>query len=408
MSAAPIDRKRAQTLMASAGLDALVLFQPEHVSYATGVNPGPAALFRRAGAASALVPADPSRGIATVMPDLAEGAVRAADTTMDVVYHRIWVDTATVPAHGPDEPLSQILNATPQSPRPATFDPRASFGLLGELLQARGLDTARLGADLGFVPAADLALLKNALPQATIVDGTDTIRRLRMVKTPAEIARLRAAVEISEAGLQASLAAIRAGVERQMLSAAYAEAVHAAATARGMAVGLWDYISVGPDPWGAGRPAQNGDILKFDVGVVIGGYSSDMARTVAFGQPSRAARELHAALLAGLEAGLEKLGPGVRLADVHAVMLAAVRQRGVAAYVRGHFGHSLGNDPFSEQWPFIAADSDVPAEPGMVLALESPYYVDGLGGFIIEDQVLVNDTGIELMSRLPRDLRVYG
>ena len=253
---------------------------------------------------------------------------------MDVVYHRIWVDTATVEAHGPDDPLSQILSAAPQPPRPSTFDARAAFGLLGEQLRARGLDKARLGADLGFVPAADLALLKDALPQATIVDGTDAIRRLRMVKTPAEIARLRAAVEISEAGLQASLAAIRAGVERQALSAAYAEAVHAAAAARGMAVGLWDYISVGPDPWGAGRPAQNGDILKFDVGVVIGGYSSDMARTVAFGPPSRAARELHAALLAGLEAGLARLGPGVRLADVHAVMLAAVRaarRRGLRA-----------------------------------------------------------------------------
>ena len=140
---------------------------------------------------------------------------------------------------------------------------------------------------------------------------------------------------------------------------------------------------------------------------MVGGYSSDMARTVAFGAPSRAARELHAALLAGLEAGLSGLGPGVRLADVHAVMLAAVRARGVPGYARGHFGHSLGNDPFSEQWPFIAADSDVAAEPGMVLAVESPYYVDGLGGFIIEDQVLVTSDGIELMSRHPRELQVY-
>ncbi len=41
------------------------------------------------------------------------------------------------------------------------------------------------------------------------------------------------------------------------------------------------------------------------------------------------------------------------------------------------FGHGLGNDPFSEQWPFIAADSDAVAAPGMVLAMESPHYVDG-------------------------------
>jgi Xaa-Pro aminopeptidase len=402
-----IDRTRAQTLMTAAGLDALILFQPEHVAYAAGINPGPAGLFRRAGAASVLVPADASLGTAAVMPDLAEGAVRAAGSALEVAYHRIWVDTATVTPHDGDAPLAKILNGAPQPLRPANFDARAAFGLLGDQLRAKGLQNGCLGADLGFVPAADLALLQATLPEATIVDGTDTIQRLRMVKSPAEIARLRAAVEISEVGLRASLSAIRAGVERQALSAAYAEALHAEAAVRGLAVGLWDYISVGPDPWGAGRPAQAGDILKFDVGVTIGGYSSDMARTVSFGPPSRAARELHAALLAGLEAGLAKLGPGVRLADVHAVMLAIVRARGVAGYSRGHFGHSLGNDPFSEQWPFIAADSNVLAEPGMVLAVESPYYVEGLGGFIIEDQVLVTATGIELMSRHPRDLHVY-
>jgi Xaa-Pro aminopeptidase len=403
-----IDRRRAQSLMEAAGLDALILFQPEHVSTALDVSPGVAALFRRAGAASALVPVDPRATIAAVMPDLAAGATRAAGTTAEIAYHRIWVDTATVQPHGPDEPLSGILSAAPQPLRPANFDARAAFGLLGQQLRARGLQRGRLGADLGFVPAADLALLVEVLPDATIVDGTDTIRRLRMVKTPVEIARLRAAVELSEIGLQASLAAIRKGVEPQALSAAYAEAVRTAAAARGLPIGLWDYISVGPDPWGVGRPAEAGDILKVDVGVVVRGYSSDMARTVAFGKPSRAARELHAALLGGLEAGLSRLGPGVRLAEVHAAMLAAVRARGVPGYARGHFGHSLGNDPFSEQWPFIAADSDVAAEPGMVLAVESPYYVDGLGGFIIEDQVLVTAGGIELMSRHPRELAVYG
>ncbi len=55
---------------------------------------------------------------------------------------------------------------------------------------------------------------------------------------------------------------------------------------------------------------------------------------------------------------------------------------------------------------FIASDSDAVAEPGMVLAVESPHYVDGLGGFIIEDQVLVTSDGYELMTHSPRELLV--
>lgn len=404
-----IDRQRAGREMARAGLAALVLFQPEHIAAVIGIGPGPAGLFRRAGAASVIVPADPDVPLGVVMPDLMAGAVRASGLQADVAYHRIWVDHDTANAHDADTALSDVLGRARQPPRPATFDPVASFHLLADQLAARGLEGVRLGLDLGFVPAADFELLRAVMPTAALADGTDTLRRLRMVKSAAEIVRLRAALDLSEAGLERALAAIRLHVTRDELSAAYRAGVEGAARARSQATtGAWDYISIGPDPWGAGRPAEPGDVIKFDVGVVIDGYSSDMARTVVFGAPSRAARELHATLLAGLEVGLSRLRPGARVADVHAAVLNAVQSRCVPGYARGHFGHGLGNDPFSEQWPFIAADCSVVLEPGMVLALEAPHYVDGLGGFIIEEQVLVTDTGIEIMSRWPRGLTVYG
>ena len=409
MRAGEIDRVRAQSLMQAARLDALVLFQPEHVAYAVGANPGVAGLFRRAGAASALVPANPHSRLAAVMPDLTEAATRGAQAAVDFAYHRIWVDRATIDAKLADESIRTLFNGSGATPRPTTFNSAAALALLAEQLKARGLERGRLGLDLAFVPAADLADVRAALPQADLVNGTEVIQRLRMVKSEAEITKLRTAVQLSEAGLAKALDAIRPDITRSELSTLYGAAVREAAALRGVQPGgLWDYISIGPDPWGAGRPAQSGDILKFDVGVVIDGYSSDMARTVALGKPHRAARELHTALLTGLQAGLAALGPGVPLADVHGTMLRTVQACGVADYARGHFGHGLGNDPFSEQWPFIAADCPVIAEPGMVLAVEAPFYVDGLGGFIIEDQVLVTGSGLEVMSTLPREFFCYG
>lgn len=403
-----IDRARCAAEISAATLDALVLFQPEHVIWATGINPGPAALFRRAGAASVVIPASADAPLAIVLPDLAAAWIGHAASGADIAYHSIWVDTATASPHGLDTPLSAVLSSIEAPKRPMTFDAAVAFGTLHDQLASRGLSNARLGLDLGFVPAADLALLSAALPSAVIVDATDVIRRIRMVKSSAEIARLRHAVELSEAGLIAALARVRKGVSRRELSQAYAHGVAAAASANGQDTpALWDYISIGPDPWGAGRPAEADDIIKFDVGVVIAGYSSDMARTICCGRPSRAARELHAALLSGLETGLAMLKPGVRLSAVYTEILNTVRGAGVPHYSRGHFGHSLGNDPFSEQWPFIAATCDIAAEPGMVLAMEVPHYVDGLGGFIIEDQLLITSDGIDIMSRHPRDLAIY-
>ena len=79
---------------------------------------------------------------------------------------------------------------------------------------------------------------------------------------------------------------------------------------------------------------------------------------------------------------------------------------GFTTYGRGHIGHGVGASIWSEEWPFISADAIVTAEPGMVFALETPYYIKGLGGFIIEDQILIMANGVEVMAALPRDLTV--
>lgn len=80
-------------------------------------------------------------------------------------------------------------------------------------------------------------------------------------------------------------------------------------------------------------------------------------------------------------------------------------QQGFDSYGRGHFGHGVGSSIWSEEWPFISSRSDAVLEPGMVLAFETPWYIDGLGGFIIEDQLLITETGHEVMAPPPRDLR---
>ena len=85
-------------------------------------------------------------------------------------------------------------------------------------------------------------------------------------------------------------------------------------------------------------------------------------------------------------------------------MLAAAGRLGLPDYHRGHFGHSIGGSCGSEEWPFISQDSAELAQPGMVLAFETPFYLDGTGALMIEDQILIGETGIELMTTLPRHL----
>ena len=81
-----------------------------------------------------------------------------------------------------------------------------------------------------------------------------------------------------------------------------------------------------------------------------------------------------------------------------------MHRAGFTGFSRGHYGHSLGHDTFCEVPPFIAAQGDDLIEPGMVLAFETPFYVDGEGGFIIEDQFLITERGAEPAWHLPRQL----
>src|SRR5207244_1297030 len=135
-----------------------------------------------------------------------------------------------------------------------------------------------------------------------------------------------------------------------------------------------------------GGPARSGDIVKIDVGCVLSGYSSDGARTAVVGRANRAQRQVFDALHRAFDAGLAALRPGRPLREAHAAATAAMHAAGFTTYSRGHFGHSVGASIWSEEWPFIAADCDVLLQPAMAIAVEAPYYIRGLGGFIVEDQ----------------------
>ncbi|MEZ2128808.1 MULTISPECIES: M24 family metallopeptidase [unclassified Sinorhizobium] len=402
-----IDRQHAQRLMQEAKLDALVLFQPEAFRYAIGVPAGVATMWGRAGAAIALVPADASARLAAVASDHAAGTIRKTAPDVDLRTHRIWIDLLDLTGV---ETLAQIDEAYRRlgvaGPRPETFDRSASFGLLGELLKERGLDGARIGADLEFMPAADFEALRQALPQVAWIDGSETLRRLRAVKDPREIERLRRASRAAEAGLIRMAAAIKPDVHLSELSAAWKMGAQAAAAEGGFALsGHWDFISVGPDLSDMSAVVTPGALIKADVGTLVDGYSSDGARTFTYGPASRLARDIFRALENAFAAGLEQLRPGNAFGNVHAAMLASMRRDGFAEYYRGHFGHSVGGGTGIEEWPFFSAGSPEILQPNMVVALEAPFYGRGLGALMIEDQFLITEAGAECMNMLPRSLR---
>ena len=382
--------------MQEQGLDALVLAQPESIHYATGAFPGVATFWRRAGAAFVLVPADEDARLAAIVGDLQERAFATQSGIADIRSHRIWVETGTYPDPDPSRPV--------RSPRPAQYDLSNSLDLLRDVLGERGLLNARIGLELGFIPAADYPAF-GALP-ITWQDCTRLIERLRAIKAPLEIEHLRNAAEYARAGFTHLARSIAVGMDAVSMTEIWKAAAFAEAErlCRPLPQSGWAYIAVAGDGFAPGGPAREGDLVKIDVGCVVSGYSSDGGRTVVLGSPHPDASRIYDALHRAFDTGFAMLRPGSSLADIYRATATRMWDLGFETYGRGHFGHGVGSSIWSEEWPFISAKSDAVVQPGMVLAFETPWYIDGLGGFIIEDQVLITDTGCEVMAPLSRDL----
>ena len=98
--------------------------------------------------------------------------------------------------------------------------------------------------------------------------------------------------------------------------------------------------------------------------------------------------------------------PGVAFSELHEIGIAAMRAAGFVSYSRGHLGHSDGLTHNFEEPPFIAADEPRPLAPGMVLSLEMPYYLHGVGAFQLERMLLVGETASELLDDLSFDFEL--
>ena len=408
-----VNRARAQRLMHERGLDAIVLAKPESYTWASGAPAGVAAFFRRAGACLAVIPAEPSAPIQVVTTELFAPAAQKSLGAAHVWAHPDWVETADIrPWAGENgtaaELVGRALSTRPAAfTRPAVFDARAAFGQLAQLLQRAGLAHARLGLDLDFWPVADYRLLCEVMPQVVWRDASATVAAIKVVKSAMEIERLQTAAAWAEAGMVQAIAAIAPGVDRSEIAQAWQSGVARAVQASGGRLGgQWEYITVGALPWQGGGRVQAGDVIKFDVGCLVDGYSSDSGRTFVCGPPRQRTLDIARGLQDAFEAGLEVLKPGRRMSEVHRRATEAMHRAGFVGYQRGHFGHSLGHDTFCEVPPFLAREAHDTIEPGMVLAFETPFYVDGEGGFIIEDQFVITADGAQAAWGLPRPLQV--
>ncbi len=238
------------------------------------------------------------------------------------------------------------------------------------------------------------------------------VEQFRLVKDVAEVMTMRRAAEGLTAVANEAFGAVRAGVSERDVAAVIEGALRRAGYER---PAFDTIVASGPNSalphYRAGhRSLHTGDLVVLDFGGVLDGYCSDLTRTVSVGQPSPDAARLHAAVREAQTAAIEAVRPGRATTDVDAAARQVLVAHGLGEAFGHGTGHGLGLDVHEE--PRVSKPrSDVPPvrlEAGMVFTIEPGAYLPGFGGVRIEDDILVTETGCEILTSVARDLRVCG
>jgi Xaa-Pro aminopeptidase len=249
-------------------------------------------------------------------------------------------------------------------------------------------------------------LLRDGRPNRRIkVEDLDpAIARLRLIKDPDELSRLRRAITITAEALKESMRVARPGVWEYQLEAILEYTFRRNGAER---VGFPSIVASGPNATTLHydenrRQVQAGELVVEDVGAEFGYYSADITRTIPIsGRFTPRQRALYDLVLATQQAAIDSVRPGTNLAALNRV---------ARTYMRDHSGDLCGSDSCIPYFPhglshWLGMDvHDVGSfgarlEPGMVLTVEPGIYIPSEGvGIRIEDDVLVTSGGHEVLS----------
>jgi Xaa-Pro aminopeptidase len=296
---------------------------------------------------------------------------------------------------GPEAARLRRMLQAPQHDGPAEA--------LAHALRQAGLAGARVGIEIDGLAAGIFDRVRELVPQVELIRADSIAKKLRAIKTPEEIARLRESGRIAERSILAALEGLHEGESEAELARRF----HMRTVAEGAfpvlgCVGFGErgaLPNVDPSPE---RKLKFGDTIRFDVGGRYRHYRADIARIAVFGEPSQRAVQCHRAVQAGIDRAYQVIRPGVTGATLFSEVMDAVRKAGLPHYRRNHVGHGIGLDGY--EVPALTESSTDVLTPGMVMCIETPYYELGFGGFQVEDMVLVTETGVESFMTLPRDL----
>ena len=368
---------KAQRLMEIEGMDACVFSKGANLTYFSGYL---TTLF-----ASEFRPFFyilPKEGEpCLVVPALEKGGAQKTSWIDDV---RIWGGKNT---SGPEDPIT----------------------LLTQVIKEKKLDDKKIGFEFSTGQRLGMTIeqfdeLKAGLPKMQVEDNGQVVWPCRMIKSPAEIEFLRKACQANDAGFNAAVDKIGAGVtEKEVEQAMAMGMVQNGGIPKFLTItaGVNRYDMMNPDA----HPSvimKDGDMVVMDFGCTYERYYADVTRGVFVGKPNPRAEEIYKVIRDVSDHAMEQAKPGNPVSAIDAAAEKRIVELGYEHLMLHRSGHALGLEV--HEIPSIAPGDDTLLEEGMVFAIEPGLYDYSIGGFRIEDNFVITETGFEFLSQASRDV----
>jgi Xaa-Pro dipeptidase len=275
-------------------------------------------------------------------------------------------------------------------------------------------DTAAVGYDqsnLGLPPAI-IDGLRKALPKARFVPAFGVVEKARLFKSPAELDCIRRAAALSVRGLEALIKAVEPGkTEKDLMAASYFEMVSNGS----------DYVSAQPivvagyrEParrcLTEGREIRSGTSIWYEGSAFVKRYGAPIMRTMSVGKPSAELQRISDVMARALDAIVNTAASGVTSGAVDRAARSIVEDAGLGEFWLHRTGYSMGVS-FSPTWGEgeimdLKANDPRKLEAGMVFHTVPWVLVPGMGCIGNSETWAVTETGVEVLTQTPRELRV--
>jgi Xaa-Pro aminopeptidase len=236
-----------------------------------------------------------------------------------------------------------------------------------------------------------------------LVPADDEVERLRWVKDAEELELIRAAQEVTDRTFELACHTLAVGITEKQ--AAFEMDTFMRKEGDGLAFDtIVAFGENGAEPHHdpTDRSLRRGELVKMDFGAVVGGYHSDMTRTVAFGEPAPLMSEIYEIVRRAQQAGVDAVRAGAVGKEVDRVTRDIIAGAGYGPTFKHGLGHGVGLE--IHEGPSLRMTSDDVLAEGAVVTVEPGIYLAGVGGVRIEDMVEVTADGSRVIPRTPKEL----